>query len=150
MFIANPEFSHKLEGSARIRNYIFGGRGVVTLKSPSGIHHSYVFKRPKNEDQFPDDVIFVYALHDNSKLFYVGMVENNQFRLTRSSRFLPDTEIVRGARYIMKMAFYDNLDTPMELYHEGVCSICGRPLTNPKSIQTGIGPRCRRRLNATR
>ena len=147
MFTVHHEFSCRLQGSEKIRDYIFGGRGIVTLKSPTGVHHTYVFQRPRNEDQFPDDVMFVYALHDGNKMFYVGMIENNQFRLTRSSRFLNDTEIVRGARYIMKMAFVEDLDTPMELYHEGICSVCGRPLTNPKSIQTGIGPRCRRRLN---
>lgn len=147
MFTVHHEFSYRLQGSEKIRDYIFGGRGIVTLKSPTGVHHTYVFQRPRNEDQFPDDVMFVYALHDGNKMFYVGMIENSQFRLTRSSRFLNDTEIVRGARYIMKMAFVKDLDTPMELYHEGICSVCGRPLTNPKSIQTGIGPRCRRRLN---
>lgn len=147
MITTYPEHSCKLQGAERIRNYIFGGRGIVTLKSPTGIHHSYIFKKPRNEDQFPDDVYFVYALHDHDKLFYVGMVENCRFRLTRSSRFLNDTDIVKGARYIMKMAFTENLNTKMELYHEGVCSVCGRPLTNPKSIETGIGPRCRRRLN---
>ena len=147
MFTMYHEHSCKLQGAETIRNYIFGGRGVVTLKSPTGVHHSYIFKKPRNEDQFPDDVYFVYALHNGDKLFYVGMIENCRFRLTRSSRFLNDTDIVKGARYIMKMAFIENLNTQMELYHEGVCSVCGRPLTNPKSIETGIGPRCRRRLN---
>lgn len=147
MLNIHHENSHELQGSQIIRDYIFGGRGVVTLLSPTGVHHSYVFKKPRNEDQFPDDVYFVYALHNGDKLFYVGMIENCQFRLTRSSRFLNDTEIVKGARYIMRMAFTPNLHTSMKLYHEGICSVCGRPLTNPKSIEVGIGPRCRRRLD---
>lgn len=147
MLNIHHENSHELQGSQIIRDYIFGGRGVVTLLSPTGVHHSYVFKKPRNEDQFPDDVYFVYALHNGDKLFYVGMIENYQFRLTRSSRFLNDTEIVKGARYIMRMAFTSNLHTSMKLYHEGICSVCGRPLTNPKSIEVGIGPRCRRRLD---
>lgn len=132
----------QLEGHETIRNYITGGRGVVTLLSPSGKHHTYVFRKPKRDDDFPDDVIFVYALHNNNKLFYIGMIEQGKFRLTRSSRFLPNTAIVKGARYIMRMSESD-WDTPMKLYHEGMCARCGRPLTNPKSIKLGVGPKCR-------
>lgn len=142
-----PEHSCKLEGHETIRNYILGGRGVVTLKSPSGVHHTYAFHRPRNASEFPEDVLFVYALHDRSKLFYVGMIENGVFRLTRHSRFLPDTPIVKGAYYIMRMARQD-IDTPMELYHEGMCSVCGRPLTNPKSIKSGVGPKCKNRIRS--
>lgn len=141
-----PEYSSKLTGNA-IRDYIYGGRGVVTLKSPTGVHHTYMFNKPRNEDIFPSDVLFVYAVHDGHKLFYVGMVEDDYFRLTRHSRFDNHTEIVKGARYIMKMMHYPNMETPMELYHQGICAVCGRPLTNPKSIERGMGPACRKRLS---
>lgn len=148
MFVAYPESSSRLDTCEKIRDYIFGGRGIVTLKSPTGVHHSYVFQRPKELNQFPDDVLFVYALHEGKQLFYVGMIENGTFRLTHHSRFLPNTPIVRGARYIMRMATEENLNTPMELYHEGVCAVCGRKLTSPRSILSGVGPRCRGRINA--
>lgn len=141
-----PEYSCKLSTPEAIKNYIFGNKGVVTLKSPTGKHHTYFISKPRNEDQFPSDVRFVYAFHDNQKLFYVGKIERNIFRLTRSSRFLWDNEITKGAKYILKMANMNQLDTPMELFHEGVCCRCGRPLTHPKSIQTGIGPKCRKLL----
>lgn len=138
------ESSCRLTDKDTIRKYILGGRGVVTLKSPSGVHHTYVFRRPKNPTEFPDDVLFVYALHDKNKLFYIGMIESGKFRLTKSSRFLSDTPIVKGAFYIMKMASH-NFNTSMELYHEGMCSVCGRQLTNPKSILSGVGPKCKHR-----
>lgn len=138
-----PEQSCKLSGPF-IRDYIFGGRGIVTLKSPSGVHHSYMFAKPKNEDVFPDDVVFVYAVHERSKLFYVGMIESGRFRLTRNSRFDSHTDIVKGARYIVKMADHPDMETPMALYHEGMCACCGRRLTNPKSLESGIGPKCRK------
>lgn len=141
-----PENSGRLEGCKDISRYIYGGKGIVTLLSPTtGVHHTYMFKKPLNEDVFPDDILFVYAVHGQAKLFYIGMIEQGKFRLTRASRFSNDTPIVRGARYIMRMMTEPNLVTSMELYHEGICSVCGRPLTNPKSIKTGIGPKCRRR-----
>ena len=142
-----PEYSCKLSGDA-IREYIYGGKGVVTLKSPTGVHHTYLFSRPRNEDTFPSDVLFVYAVHEGHKLFYVGMVENDRFRLTHNSRFLIHTPIVKGAQYIMRMMRSPKSPTKMTLYHQGMCAVCGRPLTNPKSIESGIGPKCRKRVYA--
>lgn len=142
-----PKSAHQLVGAQTIKNYIYGGRGVVTLKAPSGKQHSYVFKKPQEHSAFPDDVLFVYALHEGRTQFYVGMVERGSFKLTGASRFLPDTEIVRGAYYIMRMANEPTLITHMKLYHEGMCCFCGRELTSAKSIEIGVGPKCKRRLS---
>lgn len=146
MYKTYPEYSHELVGSERIKNYIYGGKAVVTLKSPSGVHHTYVFEKPLEPTQFPNDVIFVYALHGKGTQFYIGMIENEKFRLTKHSRFINDAPIVKGARYIMRMIHYPNLKTPMKLYHEGTCSVCGRPLTHPKSLEFGMGYKCRKHL----
>lgn len=106
-----PESSHRLRTCEDIRNYIYGGRGIVTLKAPSGKQHTYAFYKPMNSEGFPDDIRFVYAIHECRQKFYIGMIENEIFRLTRNSRFLPDTEIVKGAKYIMRMS-KEELDTP--------------------------------------
>lgn len=137
-----PESAARLTTSVDIKNYIYGGRGIVTLEAPSGKSHTYIFAKPKNTDVFPDDVLFVYALHEGVKQFYVGMVEKDKFRLTHNSRYLPDTEIVKGAYYILRMATEPELKTPMILRHNGMCAYCGRQLSSEKSIATGIGPKC--------
>lgn len=143
-----PEFSHQFKDSSLLNNYILGGHAVVTLESPSGTKHTYVYAIPKNSESFPEDVRFVYALHDGKKELYIGMIELNKFRLTRNSRFLPDTDIVKGAFYIENMrktqAFLDK--SPMKIYHEGVCARCGRKLSDEKSKEIGFGPKCKKRL----
>ena len=146
------------ENSCRIKDrkilidYLLGGTGIVTLKSPSGIHHTYMFRKPRNPNEFPEDIYFVYAISRDNKLFYVGMLENMRFRLTMNSRFRADNDIAKGAKYIERLMNSPKLfeNTKMEIYHEGVCSVCGRKLTNPKSIKYGIGPECRRKLYATK
>lgn len=144
-----PECANRFTDTEQLRRYIYGGKGVITLLSPSGVHHTYYYKKPRNEDEFPDDVIFVYAVHDRCKLFYVGMIESGIFRLTRWSRFNSDTDIVKGAKFVMKLLQYPNYinETRMIVQHEGMCSVCGRKLTNPKSLMSGIGPRCARKLS---
>lgn len=144
------ESSHRFTDSSLLNQYIYGGRAVVTLESPSGQKHTYVYAIPKNSESFPPDVRFVYALHDGVKEFYIGMIEMDKFRLTRNSRFLPDTDIVKGAQYIENLrhaqTFLDK--SPMKIYHEGICSRCGRKLIDPKSIERGFGPKCRKKVGS--
>lgn len=130
----------------RLREYIYGGHGMLTLQSPSGKHHCYLFSRPRNADVFPEDVLFVYAVHDKQKLFYVGMIEDDQFRLTLHSRFDRHTEIVRGAFFLTNLMRNPDIHTSMVIYHEGMCAACGRRLRTPQSLIRGIGPKCAARL----
>jgi len=143
----NPDPECQMTDSRIISRYIHAGKGVVALVSPSGKHHTYSFKRPLNEAEFPDDMVFVYAMHWQGtcyKQFYIGTVEQGVFRLTRRSRFTQDTDIVRGAEYITKMAKSQHLcdTTPMRLYHNGRCCKCGRKLVSSKYLTEGIGKKC--------
>ena len=143
-----PEFSKRITDKQILTEYIHGGRGIVKLQAPSGNHHYYMFQKPSSNACFPEDVVFVYAVHDFQKKFYLGMIEQNQFRLTKSSRFLPDTDIVRGAFFIMNSSKSQKLldTTPMKIYHMGMCGRCGRALEAAESVHLGFGPKCRKRL----
>lgn len=136
-----------------LRNYCLGGRGITTLENPkSGKHHTYEFRRPNNPEQFAADTLFIYSLVKESTWLYVGMFNHitNCFRLTRSSKFNSSSEIVKGVKYIVNKISGKStkLVEPMRFYHEGVCAVCGRKLTTPKSIQQGIGPRCKKVLDS--
>ena len=135
------ENSHQLEGHEAVWNYIKGGHGVVTLQSPSGKHYTYCFKKPKNPEKFDLFTLFAYCIEGKHQYRYVGMLSRKGFRKTTNSEYEVDSEQFKGARFIVKMALHD-FDTPMVLYHEGVCSCCGKKLTKPESIIRGIGPQC--------
>ena len=132
-----------------LRNYLFGGRAKVTLQSPSGVHHTYEFRKPRDASEFPEDVFFVYTLTHTHRYIYVGMVECNKFRCTMHSRFREYTDICKGAVYILRIVNEPTLltTTAMQIFHEGTCSMCGRALTDPISIKYGLAPTCRMRLN---
>ena len=142
------ECSSILSDKDDIRRYVLQGKGVVTLKSPSGKHHSYFFKKPVYEASFPEGTRFVYTLGTSSIWHYTGMLEPNHkiFRPTFNSYYSELTEEFKGAKFIVKMMNKDMSSSPMMLYHEGVCAFCGRKLTNPKSLKTGFGPKCYKKV----
>ena len=150
--IFNPDGKDNLlmTDSKVIYRYLHGGAGTVTLANPNTWKaHSYAFLKPVNERDFPEDTIFVYVIHDNRRI-YLGLLSGSEFRLTAKSTFGEDTEAVKGARYIVKMANRQDLVDKrlMNLYHSGKCCICGRPLSGNKSLDSGIGKKCTCYYNA--
>lgn len=142
-----------LSNSRIISRYIRAGKGDVVLRAPSGVAHRYAFLEPKNTKDFPEGTIFVYVYHDDHK-YYLGMLDiitedNIAFRRTAKSVFGEDTDAVRGARFIVKMAISQDLvdRTPMTLYQSGRCCKCGRPLTTDEGFKNGIGKKCLDKFN---
>lgn len=144
MYRVFRENTTQIKNTTILKEYMYGGKGVIELVSPSGKKHDYLFAKPTKINFFPDDVIFVYALHEDRTLFYVGMLEKGCFKITKSSRFLPDTEIVRGAEYIIKLAEVPGLIEiyKMKVYNLGMCARCGRPLKGEKQLLKGYGNKC--------
>ena len=146
MFQTYPESSYQIEDHVTLKNYILGGKGIITMKSPTGKQKTYAFNKPRNEDKFDEGTIFVYRKTDTNTWLYVGMITPYfKFRLTRASTWDTDSENVNGVRYLLKVA-NGEVKNKMEIYHCGVCAVCGRRLTNWKSILRGIGPKCRKKL----
>lgn len=63
----------------------------------------------------------------------------------------------RGWQYVAREPFHllsaDTLITPEQAYEfataYGVCANCGKDLTDPKSVERGVGPVCAKRLGFT-
>lgn len=149
MYKVFRENATQIKDADILKEYLYGGKGVVELVAPSGKKHDYLFAKPAKISFFPDDVMFVYALHEDTKLFYVGMIEEGKFKLTKSSRFLPDTEIVQGAEYIMKLANVPGFikKSKMTIYNLGMCARCGRPLKGEKQLTRGYGTKCYKKFS---
>lgn len=149
-----PEYSRKFTSQEYLYRYLYGGRSIVTLVSPTGNFHTYSYEKPRNAEDFPEDIRFVFAIHTDDAdssvhtKFYLGMIENDKFRVTRNSRFRADAPVVRGAFYIDKLRksqkFLDN--SPMSIFHEGVCGLCGSKIWAKKSLECGFGRSCRKEM----
>lgn len=151
-----PEYSTIFTLQEHLYEYLYGGQAVVTLESPSGVAHTYSYEVPINRSSFPEDVRFVYAVHfedddlqsQEYKKFYLGMIENDSFRMTRNSRFTYDSPIMKGAFYIEKMRKSQEFlsQSRMTIYHSGTCGMCGSKITAVKSLMRGFGRTCYKRF----
>ena len=126
--------------------YILAGNATVTLVEPL-TKERRTFK-VQEDDKVPGK-FFVYFLSgsDNeSDYTYLGMIFTNDgvrsFHLTK-------TTIKKYANSVPFKAFdwtfarlTAGLDPFVQIWHEGRCGRCGRKLTVPESILSGLGPEC--------
>lgn len=127
--------------------YTFAGKATVTISSrKSGTHYTYKFSKPSDDKE--SDLYFVSALTgpDNESDFtYIGLAFKdrvaNGLKLTAKSRFTPDAPCVKAIDWALKQ-LANGGHNDLVVLHANACGRCGRKLTTPQSILTGLGPEC--------
>jgi hypothetical protein len=141
----NSDFRGLLLPSMR-KDYVFGGNATFTLVSLKSFQRfTYKVKKsdfdPNKPDKKPVWFVSVLIGPDNwTNYKYAGLVnpETLEFIQTRNSKISNDAPSIFAFRW-----FLSNIESSLfELWHEGSCGICGRKLTVPESIASGIGPIC--------
>jgi hypothetical protein len=121
--------------------FIMAGKAIFTaLNSVS--YNRFTFKVNKKKNH---DVWFVSVLRgqDNSKDYtYFGAIVNGVFKHSPKSTITPDAQSVKVFAYLYSKLVTGTLPETIEIWHEGKCGKCGRMLTVPESIATGMGPEC--------
>jgi len=125
-------------------DFLFAGKAIFTASSPKGTHYTYkVVKKEYNGKE----IVFVNLLTgaDNlSSYSYMGVLDRqNGFRLTAKSRLKDEStpiQVFRWAVDILKGK--RGIKEGYEIRHENRCGSCGRVITNPKSLDNGLGPVC--------
>lgn len=125
------------------RDYMLGGNATVTLVSKrTGDRYTYRINKSKDEPgRSPVFFVSVLTGPDNTSDFdFLGTIfpQNGKFKVSPKSRIAPTAPSAEAFKWT-----WANLDSDkVEVWHEGACSRCGRPLTDPESIRRGIGPTC--------
>lgn len=123
--------------------FLLAGRALVTLRSvKTGKRYTYRVQRPKEDA--PHFVSVLYGPDNDTDYRYIGTIfESKTFRRTDKSK-LPETDqrFVAWAWFWRVLWEKPELPDTLEVFHEGRCGRCGRTLTVPSSIETGLGPKC--------
>lgn len=128
-----------------IYRFVLGGNATVTILNPeTGTRFTYKVKAPRNRKDA--NIRFVSVLrgpNNESDYGYIGFIRTNSFRYGGDRASVsPKAKSLKAFNW-----FWRNMtNSRIEVYHEGKCGRCGRKLTVPRSISTGVGPECEKFL----
>lgn len=124
--------------------FVRGGKAVFTLVSKrSGVRFTFKVQYSSDELSFVH-LRTMPTLTDPDHWTYVGVIRNGErFDLTKKSQLLSTSDPIKAITWAMTQLAGGQLPSDqLEFWHEGQCSACGLPLTDPESIRRGFGPVC--------
>lgn len=144
----NKENIYKLENVEDIKRFIVGGNAILTLESKrSGRWFTYRIKRAKKDDEKSPFFVSVLTGNDNDTSYtYMGTIFDNEklnFKLTKNSKIGDEALSYKAFNFFFSLLLENKLHEEIAIYHRGICGRCGRILTVPESLITGLGPECR-------
>lgn len=152
--------SDLLIGPVREKRFVTAGNATFTLELPStfvsahGCKPWYTFNVslwPADRNKLNRDIFNVSLLsgpNNDADYSYLGQLNphNGDVRLTKASKFNDESWPVRLLRRVMFRLWAGDLEpvfaAGFDIKHSGYCGRCGRKLTVPSSIETGLGPVC--------
>lgn len=150
----------RLESTGAVSRFLLAGDARFTLVSKAtGTRYTYRVRRaePNGRGEPPYFVSVLTGADNESSYSYAGLLlapppnESGQllFKATAKSKVAEDAPSVRGFKWFLRALFQgtgpEGFFAKAEFWHEGRCCRCGRALTVPESIASGIGPECARR-----
>jgi hypothetical protein len=145
--------------ATHLKKFVFGGQATFTVVSEStGKRLTFQIMYPKKKiinqngkevkviDR--ESVMWVSVLtgNDNTSSYsYIGFINKSKTAFVHGgekTRIGRDAVSVLVITKMIKLISEGEIPKNATFYHEGSCGICGRMLTVPKSILTGIGPDC--------
>lgn len=118
--------------------YALAGHAIITVRSTkTDQRFTYKVSQPKSGEPF----WYVGLLNgpDNTSDYRsVGVIRMPQAEFFKSRHLTDAAPSVVAFRWLSRNWESDKV----EVWHEGSCGRCGRRLTVPESITSGIGPTC--------
>ncbi len=142
---------------AASRDFVLAGKAVFTLVSKA-TGERFTFKVTRSKDRTAPDaggdrpvVWFVKLLAGSDNVGdyrYIGFLRDGLFVHGGKKACATTTApSVRGFEWFTRRVLFaaEPAVDRVAIYHEGCCGRCGRRLTVPESIETGLGPECAKR-----
>jgi len=139
--------------ATEFRDFMLAGRAVFTVTSRrTGARFTYrVARADKGAERY---YVHVLTGPDNDRDYaYAGMLFPSgtglRARQTHGSRVLPTAPSWMGFVWLVSMLNAGrDYSNSAAVDHAGRCARCGRTLTVPESIRTGLGPECAKKIAA--
>jgi hypothetical protein len=159
---------HRMPGTLA-RTFMLAGNATFTVESKrTGKRLTFKLRRPDDKRSGWVDsrgrhwpttrkAIWVSVLtgpNNDSDYVYLGTMWEDAEKITydvgRKSRIAADAPSQQAAMWLAKMLNgpVEALEAQANVYHAGRCGRCGRTLTVPSSIESGLGPECAGKVGA--
>jgi hypothetical protein len=144
-----------------LKRFILAGKAGFTCTAPNGHHYTYRINRTsiKPGQKEADKVWFVNLGINYESQTYMGMLkivdnELTDLILTKGSKVSQEAPSYIVFQAVLWDILFDDehihesedgsvtTGSGIRFQHVGRCCVCGRELTNPVSIDMGIGPEC--------
>lgn len=142
----------------QVKDFALAGNAYLTIRSEhSGARFTFRITAPRhattleNRGRAQKPIWFVRVLTgpDNESHYeYLGQIRHDlTFDHGRKSRIARDAQSAVAFAWTWKAirAEQERVFDFVSIWHEGRCGRCGRKLTAPESIESGIGPECVKR-----
>lgn len=131
--------------------FVLAGNATFTVLNPqTEKRFTFKVKQGKKRKPHPDNPHFVSVLTgpDNEHDYeFIGTVfDRRRFQPSRRSAMPQTAPSVAAFAWIWERIAASRDIAPAVLYHEGHCGRCGRLLTVPESVSSGIGPECHKKV----
>ena len=138
-----------IEQTSEVLRMMLAGNSTLTFKNEeSGSRMTFKVVKSKPNPKFSKQVWFVkfmYGPDNNEDFTFIGTIFQNgetTFKHSLKSRFNQESKPVVTFSYLLDHFARGIMPGKLGIYHEGRCCRCGRKLTVPESILSGIGPEC--------
>lgn len=124
-----------------VKSFALAGRARLTFRSvKTGTR--FTFKVTAKEGK-PAFVSLMNGQSNEDDFEFLGSIfEGKAFVHGRRSRISQDAPSAKAFAWVWAQIQKGALPESLEVWHEGRCGRCGRVLTVPESIATGLGPEC--------
>jgi hypothetical protein len=128
------------------REYVLGGKATFTIENTrTGGRFTYRVKLAPEQGNGAAGtrLWFVSVLtgpQNTTDYSYIGTIAGHGFYHGKKSRITSDAPSVVAFAWFWQ--HINRLPEALKVWHSGTCSRCGRELTTPESVETGIGPVC--------
>lgn len=123
--------------------FIGAGNAVFTVANPDGVHYTFKVRQPAADK--PHFVSLLTGPENTRDYTYIGVYDPLRFtlRITKKSKMTDASLPVNVFRWaVAVLSKQAELPAGYTIQHEGKCCRCGRTLTTPESLDTGVGPEC--------
>ena len=128
-----------------VARFIYAGRALFTMVSQkTGARYTYKVSKSRTDKE--SNLRFVKVLsgpNNETDYGYLGYIDTRKPGVMfPGKKGKPGATSYKAIAFVIAKVTKGVMPEHLEFYHSGQCGCCGRTLTVPESIKTGLGPVC--------